>query len=565
MKQIVMALAGVWLLAGCGQNLPADGPGLSVLLAPYGESEVEGMDVTLRLSEPGAAAGDALLSMPVVLVGTPTAAYSAEQVQAADEQGELVLTARDEDPTSSGQYRSYLVPRDTVGDVTVSYRAEPRQVDKNTRNGPLFDVRPQDGGIMGAGVYFMLLPSDEQAKYDVGMDWDFSNAPAGTSGAWSLGEGEQELTLTVSNLRFAYYAAGEVKRAVDDPDAAFNLYWITEPPFNIEKLAANITRLFKTMAEFHGQPDASYRVFIRSNPHAGGGGTGFIDSFAFSWGIDEDASEDGPLMLLSHEIAHNWTGLNGKDEPHALTAWYSEGTAEYYKVVMAHRAGLMSRAEVLETINDMAEGYYSNPYVAASNEAAGEMFWKDGLAQRVPYGRGFMYLTNADAKIIAASDGEATLDTLVLQINALQDEGENIGNERWQQLLAGYIGNEAFTDHQAMVSGELIVPHPQAWGPCFAPYQTQVRGFELGFDRMNLGQVTNLTADSNAAIAGLLEGDKIVSFTPLRTLRDDVEAKMTIIVERDGETFDYTYLPRGDSLPAWLWRDVAPEVDDCQI
>src|SRR5690554_4099369 len=319
------------------------------------------------------------------------------------------------------------------------------------------------------------------------------------------------------------------------------------------------------MAEFHGQPDASYRVFIRSNPHAGGGGTGFIDSFAFSWGIDDDSPEEGPLMLLSHEIAHNWTRLNGEDEAHALTAWYTEGTAEYYKVVMAHRAGLLDRTGVLETINDMAEGYYSNPYVAEDNAKVGELFWQDGLAQRVPYGRGFMYLSNADAKIRAASEGASGLDTLVLQINALQALDERVGNARWQELLADYIGASAYSAHEAMVNGELIVPHPQAWGPCFAPYETQVRIFELGFDRMNLGQVTNLVADSDAAQAGLQEGDTIVSFTPLKGLRADAQAEMTIVVERAGETHSFTYLPRGKAVTAWLWQDVGADITDCQL
>jgi len=541
-------------------------PAMQITYRPFGEETVEGIEVELGIEAPQLEPGEALLRMPVVLVGTPTAAYQSEDIEAQDDKGVLELKDYDEEPDASGQYRQYQVIRATEGDVVVRYRTPPRDVDVNTRNGPLFDIRPQNGGFMGAGVYFLALPHDEsgeQSVYQIDLDWDFSLAPEGTRGVWSLGEGSQQFTRPLQNLRFAFYGVGEVKSADSDPAAPFNMYWISEPPFNMELLATNIVKLFRTMAEFHGKPDEEYRVFIRSNPHKGGGGTGFVDSFAFSYGIDNDSPEDGPLMLLSHEIAHNWTGFRSS-EPHPLTAWYSEGTAEFYKVTMAYRAGLLDGPAMLEELNKMAVGYYSNPYIANTNEEAGALFWQDGLAQRVPYGRGFMYLSNVDAQIREATDGEQSLDDLILDINRRLDDGERIGNERWQELLAEYIGDQAYSDHEAMVDGNRIVPHPQSWGPCFEPVESDVLPFELGFDRMNLGTVTSLVADSNAAQAGLQEGDSIVQFTPLRCLRNDETAYMEITVLRgsgaaengDAEPEELTvrYLPRGEPISAWQWQ-----------
>lgn len=572
MKNIIwVALASTLLLACASERVDnqarveAKTPELTVTLRPYGVIEVEGIEVELEIVTPDIAAGEPLLRMPVVLVGTPTAAYEADDVYAADEHDRLELTSTDEEPTASGMYRRYVASRDTTGNVQVRYRTAPRAVDQNTRNGPLFDIRPQNGGFMGAGVYFMLLPGEERDVYQVTLNWDFSLAPEGTTGTWSLGEGTQQFVRPLQNLRFAFYAAGNVQRADADPDASFNMYWISQPPFNMDLLAGNIVKLFSTMAEFHGKPDEEYRVFIRSNPHKGGGGTGFVDSFAFSFGTDDDSPEDGPLMLLAHEIAHNWTGLNGADEPHALTAWYSEGTAEFYKVTMAYRAGLIDRERVLSELNSMAEGYYSNPYINASNEEAGEFFWQDGLAQRVPYGRGFMYLMSTDERIRQATNGQYALDDLVLTINRLQSQGERVGNERWQALLAGYIGDAAYDYHQAMVSGELIIPPETTFGPCLRVEESLVRPFQLGFDRMNLGTVTGLETGSNAAVAGLKENDSIVRFTPLRHLRNNETAEMTITVVRDGAELEITYLPRGEEIQAWKWVNTDAPDEACQF
>ena len=572
MRHLICAALASTLLLACAGDISDEGasasteeqpPSLGLILRPYGSGEIEGIEVELDIEAPAVSAGEPLLRMPILLVGTPTAAFAADDVHAIDEEGLLDLQSMDEEPTASGVYRQYLATRDTVGNVQVRYRTPPRDVDQNTRNGPLFDIRPQNGGFMGAGVYFLLLPGVESDVYQTSLEWDLSHAPEGTVGVWSLGEGPQEFTRPLQHLRFAFYGVGEVQRADPDPQAPFNMYWIGEPPFNMDLLADNIVNLFTTMAEFHGKPDEEYRVFIRSNPHKGGGGTGFIDSFAFSYGTDDDSPEDGPLMLLAHEIAHNWTGLNGENEPHALTAWYSEGTAEFYKVTMSSRASLLDREEVREELNTMAAGYYSNPYINHTNEEAGELFWEDGLAQRVPYGRGFMYLVSTDARIQAATDGEQGLDDLVLEINRLQEDGERIGNQRWQELLANYIGDDAYQYHQAMVSGELIVPPQNSFAPCYGPEETMVKPFQLGFDRMNLGTVSGLEADSNAALAGLQDGDTIVRFTPLRQLRSDETAKMTILIERDGEEQEITYLPRGEEIQAWKWVNTDAPDEAC--
>src|SRR5690625_4267989 len=152
--------------------------------------------------------------------------------------------------------------------------------------------------------------------------------------------------------------------------------WLADLPFDSSRLASRIVRLFETMAEFFEKPDESYRVFIRSNPHRGGGGTGFYNSFAFAFGTDQKMEKEGPLMLLAHEIAHNWTRFNAGEE-HAETAWYSEGTAEYNKLYQAVSA---CSSPALKRVQLWAKSMQKRPGTARAQRNITSFSW---LSERV--------------------------------------------------------------------------------------------------------------------------------------------------------------------------------------
>src|SRR5262249_12524252 len=157
------------------------------------------------------------------------------------------------------------------------------------------------------------------------------------------------------------------------------------------EVGAYVRSLYAFMSHFFGDEHSSYRIFIRHNPYNAGGGTGLAKSFMFAYGADSHPTLRDLQMLLAHEMAHTWPTLNA-EEPHPLLAWYTEGTADYYSLVLAYRARLIDADRFLEVLNQRAEGYFGNPLMGLTNAQAGERFWSDGRAQRVPYGRGFMYL-----------------------------------------------------------------------------------------------------------------------------------------------------------------------------
>jgi len=530
---------------------------LNVTLTPRtgDNGQVSALNVQMQLPAPAIQAGEALLRMPVHIVSTPTAAYSAEQIQVTDRNGPLKLTAVDEAPSPEGVYRQYIAERAPVGDLVVTYTAEPRPVTSETRNGPLFDLRSQSGeqygGLMGAGVYFMATPT-AATPYDITLNWDLSALPEGARGVWSLGEGERKITAPASTLAFSFYAMGDVSSEPEAGADDFALYWLAQPPFDIEELASQTRGLYDSMASFFGDAEAPYRVFIRENPYPAGGGTALAQSFMFGYGAGGETTSGGLKMLLAHEMAHNWPRLT--DAEHPLTAWYTEGNAEFFSSSLAYRAGYLEPDEFLQVVNGRAAAYYSNPYLKLSNAEAGRIFWSDARAQRVPYGRGFMYLTNVNAQLIEASDGQTSLGDLVNEILERQRRGEPGGLAEWVEIVTRELGPQAREEFEAMTRGEVIIPRPDSLGPCFRVKAVDILPWDLGFDEMRLGVVADLRAGSNAAKAGLADGDEIVSITSMKDVKDDETMPIDITIRRDGQVYSTSFLPRGSALPGYRWE-----------
>jgi predicted metalloprotease with PDZ domain len=542
-------------------------PAVEVTLTPRSSAGViNRLEIGMRIEKPAIAAGQTLLRMPTKIVSIPTASYDASAIEASDTQGPLRLQQVDEAATPTGVYRHWSVDRATVGDVAVRYGTGPRVVNSTTRNGPLFDLRAEGGGLLGAGVYFLALPVSE-VPHRIALKWDLSQVPEGTRGVSSFGEGNQDTVSPLETLAFSFYMVGPIKSQPADGKGNFGFYWLAQPPFDVAQIADGIFKLYGYMSKFFHDEGGHYRVFVRGNPYPAGGGTALNNSFMFGYGSDGTTIAEGPQMLIAHEMAHNWPKLNGAvEEDHASTAWYTEGTAEYYSALLSERAGAISNDKFLNVINEHAENYYTNPYLTLTNKQAGEKFWSDGHAQRVPYGRGFMYLARVDAQMRRKSGGKRSVDDLVLQILEEQKAGKKIGLNEWRGLVVKELGEDAGREYDEMTVGKPMEPAATSFGPCFHPLQEQVKPFELGYDGMQPGLVKNLISDSAAAKAGVQEGDVVLSFTPLDLVRNDPNKTMDLKLRRGDRELEVNYLPRKEAVPAWHWvRDAAVSDAACKF
>jgi hypothetical protein len=509
--------------------------------------------VSMTLENPKAAAGDTLIHIPLKIVGIPTARYDGNAITAHDDSGPLELIAEDEPPTPQWIYRHWKVSRATVGDVVVTYKAPPRHITATTNNGPLFDLREEAGGFAGAGVGFLALPV-EAGPYQVHLKWDLAAAPAGSRGEWSLGDGDTNVEVPAEALAFSYYAVGPLHSIPAVSNGKFGLYWLGRPTFDVTVLGERIMSLYGTLATFFGDTNSSYHVFMRQNPYEGTGGSALAHSFMFGYHPQSQPTVYDLQDLLAHEMTHNWPEMAGE---HGDTAWYSEGTAEYYSILLSHRGGELSTDKYLADINERADAYYSNPYLSLTNPQAAKIFWTDPTAQTVPYGRGFLYLMNTDAEIRARSHGTHSLDDVVLEIYRRGRNKEPHGIPQWLELVGKQIGAaRAKSEYDAMVAGATLIPAKNRFSPCFTLTHRTSHIFELGFARASLndgGAIHDLVPDSAAARAGIKDGDQVVAVKGLVEARKHEETPLTLTLRRGDGQIEVNYLPRGAEVAGYGW------------
>jgi hypothetical protein len=551
--------AAAALVLGSGAAAQTPPPKLDLTLTPRPAEHV--LAVRMRLEHPDFKAGDGLVRLPLTLVGIPTARYDGQALSARDDQGVIPLTQSEEPPTPQGTYRRWSVTRATVGDVTISFDAPPRPVTAATNNGPLFDLREEGGAFLGAGVGFLATPV-RPGPWRVHLAWDLDQSPAGSRGVWSYGDGPVDTVLPSEALAFSYYAAGALTRYPQGGDGRFGYYWASDPPFDPADLAQRIQALYGSMSAFFGDTTSSYRVFARSNPYLGAGGTSLAHSFMFGYHAPSKPTADSLQLLIAHEMAHTWPAMQGE---HGDTAWYSEGTAEYYSLALSWRAHAIPLEKVLATLNERADAYYSNPFRALSNPEAAKKFWTDPIAQTVPYGRGWLYLIQTDAEIRKASKGARSLDDVVKAIYARQKSGQPFGIPAWLELVGKEIGPaKAKAGYDRMASGGLMIPPADVYAPCLGVVRHDARPIELGFARSSLNDervVRELVPGSAAERAGVRNGDVIVALGDFDKVRRDETLPFTLTLRRGGSETTVSYLPRGPAQEGWRWarNPKAPE------
>lgn len=528
-------------------------PKFVLTLAPRTSAgEVTGVHIAYTIQEPKMSAGETVCRLPQTIVGIPGALLTSRDLHVTDAEGKLPVAEEQEPQNDIATFRRWVASRDSLGDVSVSYFAPVRSVDHTTPNGPLFDLRAEASGLTGAGITFLALPDGED-RYDVTIDWDLSEMPTGSRAVSNLGEGRVRTEATMHTIAFSFFLAGPLRVHPEGRPEPFAIYWLSDPPFDPVAVAERTERIYAVMCDFFREPEPGYRVFIRKNPHRGNGGTALPRSFMFGHGDGEPPTIESLWWLLSHETAHNWPRLAGE---HRDTAWYGEGTAEYYSITLSHRGGLIEAAEYLRQLNERTRAYYTNPLHTLSNEEAAKRFWHDPRAQKIPYGRGLLYLINTNAKIAAASEGQRSLDNLVLAVLERQRGGEDPGITEWLELVTNELGDSARDDFDAMCAGQPIIPASNALGKLFVGQPIDDQLLDLGFDVRSLRDrvIRGLASGSAADDAGIREGDRILDAPDFHEILN-ATGVISIVIERERPT-KISYVPRGEPTISYQWQAV---------
>ena len=432
--------------------------------------QVESMDVALTLEGLTRAAGGELFRAQVETVTIPGCVP--ENVRITDDAGDVAFTVTESAPYPY-KFMHYAVERDVAGTVCIAYTVKPRPFCEGDRCGPYFDLKAEEGGASSAGLSF--LPEIAGLEGDISLHWDLSDCPEGATGICTFGEGDLSYHGTLDKLQQSYFIFGMVS-SITDGD--FGFHWLTKPSFDVEAIASYARDLFGRMSQFFRDDGKTYRIFMRKDPYPTSGGTALMRSYMFGWNETQPVSVKDKQNILAHEMVHNWPHLN--DNPYGITSWYSEGTAEFFCVMLPFRMGLVSKEATLREIQSRTDAYYTNPTRHLENIEAAKICWQDRRAQRLPYGRGFFFLANTDVKIRQATQGRYSIDDVVLDILEKGRKGVTLGNEVFMQTVKDISGVDVTADWETMRTGGHIVPIEGCFDGHFSVKETEVPEADTG-------------------------------------------------------------------------------------
>ncbi|NQE61854.1 peptidase M61 [Caulobacter sp. RHG1] len=552
LPMILGGLAVAFVLTAPGAAALAE-PSLAVALKPGRMDEARGqgaLAVELRFSELPASAGAPLLTLPMVIANTATVASTLTDLTATDDAGPIPLTVKDDPATGLVWSRHWLAGRATQGPVVVRYLAPVDNTPPTRGSGPPYALRTEGGGVSGVGNTFVLQPVETTAR-KITLRWDLRDLPKGSTATSSFGEGDVALPDgPASQLASTVFMAGPMKR---EPalvsETGFSSAWMGTPPFDPAPLMAWTNRLHGWMSGFFQDKTVPpYRVFLRYNPINAGGGTALTRSFLTTYGADTKG--ESLKGTLAHEMIHTWTDSDAGQ-------WYGEGVAVHYQGLLPFRAGLLSPQEFLDDLNETARRYYANPLNDTPDAEIAPRFWEDTRIRVLPYDRGGLYFAVLDGRIRKATGGKRSVDDLVLEMNQRFAAGQKADDAAWIALVVRELGEDGRKLHAGMMAGALMLPESDDFGPCFTRTTAQVRRFELGFEPKSLVGTTKtirgLMVDSEAAKAGLKDGDIVTYAVAMDAVQGDPDQTLTLKVTRDGKTFPLTYLPRGEATSVYQW------------
>lgn len=560
------SVCGAALLAlGAGGGVAAVAPDLNVTLrpaAPNAQRLIEWVEVDVVVQGLRTEAGEPLLRLPLVSSNVQGVADALEGLSVNDEAGVLALTSSDEATTPMTSYRRWSADRAVSGDVTVRYRVPVTNSPNMRGAAPPFEMRTEDGGVSGLGEMFIILPEGE-GTYDVRVRWTLDALAPGAVGLSSFGAGDIAVDdVKAGRLGEAFFMAGELGLYPDPtPGDGFFAAWQGQPSFDAAVAMSWSADLYDDYLTFFREPgNPSYGVFLRRNLVNPGGGVELNRSFVATFGDKTDVED--LKLTLAHEMLHTFAGA--LDAPRGLeSSWWSEGLATYYQRVLPYRMGHISADDFLKDLNTTAARYYTNALSNTPNAEIPARFWADTRVRVLPYDRGSMYFAVLDEQIRTASQGQRSLDDLLLAAVEHRRQGQAVTQAYWVDLLRAELGEAGPQGLEAMLNGALMLPGSSAFGACFERTTAPLRRYELGFEPAALTEsprlVRGLIAGSAAEVAGVRDGDEIMRPVGQDGLQGDQTGLLTLNLRRGDEVFEITYLPRGETVDAGQWKKTVSE------
>ncbi|NOT25775.1 MAG: M61 family metallopeptidase [Acidobacteria bacterium] len=336
----------------------------------------------------------------------------------------------------------------------------------------------------------------------------------------------------------------------------------------------------------------------------GGGGLEHKNStmlMASRWATGTRRAYLSWLGLASHEYFHAWNvkrlrpvelgPFNYEDEVLTRSLWVSEGVTDYYADLTLHRAGLMAREELLDSISNHIEDLQNTPgrlvqsVEQASFDAWIKYYRPDENSPNVAvsyYTKGAVLGFLLDAKIRAATKGEKSLDDVMRAAFARFSGTRGFTPEEFRAVAEQVSGVSLASFWATAVAGKAELDYAEAletFGLRFRPVETPRSDRPgrawLGMSTRSDGGrlvVSEVRRETPAHLAGLNVDDEVLAINGFRVRTDQLSGRLdqykpgdkaTLLVARRDQilTLSATF----GTEPARRWRlEVNPEATSAE-
>jgi hypothetical protein len=406
-----------------------------------------------------------------------------------------------------------VVGRQTSGEITLHYSAFPA---KPRSNHPAFNLRSNQGGILGSGLSFIPAPSTGTVYRNI-VEWNLSEAPAELKTVWTFGEGPApvEKTGPGSTLLDSVYMIGPIHSSSSTVDY-YGYYWFGTLPSNIEVIKDEHHAFFMKASEFFEDPPSAsnpYRSFVRRNGSSRSfGGTGFIRSQIFDYDQQIAQAEDYDLIRrVAYEMLNNWLGPSITNDG---IDWLYEGIKNCLSIFFPFRFKFRTGHYFQSTISMLCMKYYTNPLLHLNQEELLKLVPTNEYAKEMIAARAWAFVIGTDLRARKMSKLLRPNEDLAIKpLAKMRAMGQPHGINQWIELLQPLMGGEAAQRYQEMLSGsEMLLPVEVFGAKTHYLKQIDQEILDFGMERVSFdeGAVRGLKNGSRAEEAGLRDGDKIV-------------------------------------------------------
>ena len=477
-----------------------------------------------------------------------------------------------DDPRDRVEEGVIVLERPPVGAVRLTYalRVEPALPNQ------VLPITLDPNHFEGAGEALLALPTplDHRAiAASIHLRGPFWEAAMGAS---SFGFGtDREVTARGNDLRFATFLVGSVAMGhalFESHEGHDEAVWLGYTSFDPRPISADVAAFRTAVRGIFEEPDGpSLTLLIVADGRTPGSFrmTRRASSVLAHVGSGEPWS--GPVRIsAATEVIHGWIGSRlwvgpNDREREAEGYWFSEGLARGLARDLLFRFGLITTTELLDEMHGLAGVASTSPRRGENNRTLAKHAREPGAVPLL-VARGALYAARVEAKLRKKSEGKTGLPEL---LRSLSSQAKATGGGRspshWVEALTAAIdAGEKEVFEKVIEQGALPDLPEGLLGPCFQGAPRTYAAFDLGFDEAATRAapsraLVGLRQGGPAERAGLRAGDTLVEAT-VRQGRAD--AKVTIVVEREGKKQTVSYLPAGPTA-AWRgWvrkRDVAED------